>query len=147
MEITRMFLQNFRSIVNGDLELRKINILSGANNSGKSSLIYGLLALKNLVMNSNQSLDSCLTLGFINLGGFDQTVHFKNQDLSILLGIDVASERIESSYSVVLGKRESELRIKTSKPFKIEMQLPISLPYPANKNTGFRQKSVSTKNS
>ncbi|HEX9912929.1 MAG TPA: AAA family ATPase, partial [candidate division Zixibacteria bacterium] len=68
--ITKLHLENFRSIVKDEVELGKITILTGPNNSGKSSIIYGLLALKNVVLNSNQSLDSCLTLGFINLGGF-----------------------------------------------------------------------------
>ncbi|MEK6754998.1 MAG: AAA family ATPase, partial [Bacteroidota bacterium] len=74
--ITKLFLRNFRGVEQQELNLGKINILTGANNSGKSSIIYALLALKNIILNSNQSLDSFLNLGFLNLGGFTQTVYF-----------------------------------------------------------------------
>jgi len=134
--ITKLYLENFRSIVKDEVELGKITILTGPNNSGKSSIIYGLLALKNVVLNPNQSLDGCLTLGFINLGGFSQTVHLKDEDLNILLGIDVLGDGADSQYSALLGKKRSELRLKTLKPFQTSLNLEVSFPYPANRNTG-----------
>jgi len=134
--ITKLNFGNFRSITKNEVELGKITILTGPNNTGKSSIIYGLLALKNVVLNSNQSLDSCLTLGFINLGGFSQTVYLKNEDLNILLGVDVSRNEVESQYSVSLGKKKSELNIKTTKPFQISLNLEVSFPYPVNRNTG-----------
>lgn len=134
--ITKLYFENFRSIIKDEIELGKITILTGPNNSGKSSIIYGLLALKNIVLNSNQSLDSCLALGFINLGGFGQTVHLKNEDLNILLGIDVLKDNIESRYSVSLGKKKSELILKTLKPYKTSLDLEVTFPYAANRSTG-----------
>jgi len=135
--ITKLYLENFRSLVKDEVELGKITILTGPNNSGKSSIIYGLLALKNVVMYSNQSLDSCLTLGFINLGGFSQTVYLKNEDLNINLGIEILKDSINSQYSVLLGKKISELNLKTLKPYEISLNLEVSFPYPANRTTGF----------
>ncbi len=44
--ITKLRLENFRAIAKKDLELGKITVLTGPNNSGKSSIIYALLALK-----------------------------------------------------------------------------------------------------
>jgi predicted ATPase len=135
--ITKLHFENFRSIVKHEVELGKITILTGPNNSGKSSIIYGLLALKNVVLNSNQSLDSCLTLGFINLGGFNQTVYLKNEDLNIKLGIETSKDGINSEYSALLGKKKSELNLKTVKPYQMSFNLEISFPYPANRNTGY----------
>lgn len=134
--ITKLYFENFRSLVKNEIELGKITVLTGPNNTGKSSVIYGLLALKNLVLNSNQSLDSCLTLGFINLGGFSQTVYLKNEDLNILLGIDVEKDKTNSQYLVSFGKKKSELSLKTSKPFQTSLNLEVSFPYPANRTTG-----------
>ena len=134
--ITKIYLENFRSIVKNEVELGKITVLTGPNNSGKSSIIYGLLALKNVVLNPNQSLDSCLTLGFINLGGFSQTVYLKNEDLNILLGIDISKNEINSQYSALLGKKKSELNLKTVEPYQISLNLEVSFPYPANRTTG-----------
>ena len=92
--ISKLYFKNFRGIVQNEVELGKITILTGPNNSGKSSIIYGLLALKNVVLNSNQSLDSFLNLGFLNLGGFSQTVYLKDERLNILLCIDVESNGV-----------------------------------------------------
>ena len=70
--ITKLFIENFRSIEKAEMNLGKITVLTGANNSGKSSVIYALLVLRNILTNPNQSLDNILTLPFINLGGFEQ---------------------------------------------------------------------------
>ena len=134
--ITKLFLRNFRGIAKDELELGKVTVLTGPNNSGKSSIIYGLLAMKNVVLNSNQSLDSFLNLGFINLGGFSQSVYLKDEDSNINLGIDVSNASAGSRYTVTLGKKKSELSIKTLKPHQISMTLEVGFPYPVNKTTG-----------
>jgi len=69
--------------------LGKITVLTGPNNSGKSSIIYGLLTLKNVVLNPNQAVDSFLNLGFLNLGGFAQSVFMKKEISDIIMGIEV----------------------------------------------------------
>jgi len=134
--ITKLYFENFRSIVKDEVELGKITILTGPNNVGKSSMIYGLLTLKNVVLNPTQSLDSCFTLVFINLGGFNQTVYLKDDDLNIDLGIAVSNDGINAEYSALLGKKKSELNLKTFKPYKISLNLEVSFPYPANRTTG-----------
>lgn len=134
--ITNLHFENFRGLAKNEVELGKITILTGPNNSGKSSIIYGLLALKNIVLNPNQSLDSFLNLGFLNLGGFSQTVYLKNEDSNILLGIDVSKDAITSQYFASLGKKKSELSLKTSRPFEILFNLEVTFPYPANQSTG-----------
>lgn len=134
--ITYLHFENFRGLVKNEVELGKITVLTGPNNSGKSSIIYGLLALKNIVLNSNQSLDSFLNLGFLNLGGFSQTVYLKNEDSNILLGLDVSNNEITSQYFASLGKKTSELSLVASRPFQISFNLAVTFPYPANQSTG-----------
>ena len=47
MQITYVRLQNFRSFVDsGPIELAGINVLIGANNAGKSSVLRGLHQLQ-----------------------------------------------------------------------------------------------------
>ncbi|MGB0384917.1 MAG: AAA family ATPase, partial [Ardenticatenaceae bacterium] len=44
MSINRIALRNFKCFRELDLSLPKITLLTGANSSGKSSVLYGLLA-------------------------------------------------------------------------------------------------------
>ncbi len=134
--ITKLHFENFRSIHKSDVELGKITLLTGPNNSGKSSIIYGLMALKNVVLNPNQSLDGFLNLGFINLGGFAQTVYLKKENSSIRLGIEVERDDARSLYSASLGKKKSELSLKTSKPLELSLNLEVTFPYATNQTTG-----------
>ena len=67
--IREIHIENFRSINRADLPLGKITVLTGANNSGKSSILYGLMVLQDFVMNPNQTLEELFALPFINRGG------------------------------------------------------------------------------
>jgi len=131
--ITKIALGNFRSIHDKELPLGKITVLTGPNNSGKSSIIYGLLTLKNVVLNPNQAMDSFLNLGFLNMGGFAQTVFLKKENSDITLGIEVFRNETKSQYTCVLGKKKSSLSLKTLKPYNVSLDIDITFPYPANK--------------
>ena len=127
--IMKLSLGNFRSIRDSEVPLGKITVLTGPNNSGKSSIIYGLLSLKNVVLNPNQSLDSLLNLGFINLGGFEQAVYSKKEKSAITLGIHVAEEEIASQYTASLSNNESMLSMNISKPYPLLLKIGVTFPY------------------
>lgn len=131
--ITKLNIENFKSLRKAELPLGKITVLTGANNSGKSSFIYSLLALKNTVSNPNQSLDACLTLPFINLGGFKETVFFKDETENINLEIISTNGEIEVAYKLSIGKVTSFMELKAIKPFRFNAKIEIAFPYPANK--------------
>jgi predicted ATPase len=132
--ITKLSLSNFRSIRDSEIPLGRITVLAGPNNSGKSSIIYGLLTLKNVVLNPNQAIDGFLNLGFLNLGGFAQSVFLKKETSEITLAIDVSGYEWKSQYNAVLGKKKSLLSLKTFKPYNISLDVDVTFPYPANKN-------------
>ncbi len=134
--IHKLLLKNFRAIEQQEIELGKISIFTGPNNSGKSTLIYGLLTLKNMILNSNQSLDGFLNLGFLSLGGFSQTVYFKDENRQISIGIGSKTEEISSEYMATLGKKASTLNIHAHEPLEISLDLNVTFPYPANASTG-----------
>lgn len=131
--ITKLKIDNFKSLRKVEMPLGKITVLTGANNSGKSSFIYSLLALKNTVSNPNQSLDACLTLPFINLGGFKETVFFKDENKNIDLEIISSEGEIEVLYKLSLGKTTSFLELRAIKPISFIAKIEIAFPYPANK--------------
>ena len=74
----RLILNNFRSIKKETLELAPLTIMYGNNGSGKSSFMYALMTLKNIVLNPNQSPDGFFSYQFISIGGYDQVVTSHN---------------------------------------------------------------------
>ncbi len=134
--IKSVLLGNFRGFEEQTVDLGRVCILTGPNNSGKSTIIYGLLALKNIILNPNQSLDSFLNLGFLNLGGFAQTVYFKDEGRQITLGIKAETKETASEYTATFGKRASSLRIRAERPYQLSINLEVTFPYPANSTAG-----------
>ena len=141
--IKSLNIQNFKSLRKAELSLGKITVLTGANNSGKSSFIYSLLALKNTITNPNQSIDACLTLPFINLGGFQQTIFNKDESQNIILEIVSDEGDIEVAYKLSIGKVTSFLEITSLKHYQFSAKLEIAFPYPANKAEEFEFESDS----
>jgi predicted ATP-dependent endonuclease of OLD family len=77
--LSRLEVENFRSIEAADVKFAPITILFGPTSSGKSTLLYALLMLRNFIINPNQAIDGFFHLGFQNLGGFDATI-FNHDD-------------------------------------------------------------------
>lgn len=134
--IKQLHIENFRSIKKAQVPLGKFTIITGANNCGKSSFIYSLLTLKNLVNNPNQSLDNFFVYGGLNLGGFKQTVFQKNEALEIKLRIETDAYKNDKllGYEVSLNPKGSSFSLHF--PFKTSkiLSLPVAFPYPANQN-------------
>ena len=133
--ITKLFIENYRSIQKAELPLGKINVLTGANNSGKSSVLYAALTLKSLVSNPNRSLDAILTLPFINFGGFEQIVHLKDEEESIKIGCEISSDEsfAPAQYHSVFGIKSSQLIFSGGYTSPELLKLDVEFPYPANK--------------
>ena len=49
-----LHMENFRSIRDATVEIAPMTVIYGANGTGKSSLIYGLLTLRNFFTNPAQ---------------------------------------------------------------------------------------------
>jgi len=135
--ISQLHIRNFRSIKSADLPLGKITVLTGPNNSGKSSFIYALLALKNIVNNPNQSIDNFLTLPFINLGGFEQAVFNKNKGLDIELGTTIKYAEWEIEYYIELNPKTSTINLSFKSPNQQSYHIDVAFPYAANKYAQF----------
>jgi predicted ATPase len=129
----RFKIKNFRSVAEGDLEIKPITVLTGANGAGKSSFMYGIMALRNILGNANQPADNFFNLGFVNLGGIKEVVSGKNTRKPIELGCYYSDSDEESSYVASIGPT-SFLRLKVDKPYKIDLKVDISFPYPMVQN-------------
>ena len=129
--ITKLFIENFRSIEKAEIDLGKITVLTGANNSGKSSVIYALLVLRNILTNPNQSLDNILTLPFINLGGFEQVVYLKNKEKSIKVGFSIR----EVAFFCTTNPTKTDIQLDITGAWQANKIISIAFPYTLNKST------------
>ena len=83
--------KNFRSLEDVTLDVAPLTVVYGANGSGKSSLIYGLLTLKNFLVNPNQNIPSLFSYPSITLGGLHEVVHRHSNERGIALSIGISN--------------------------------------------------------
>lgn len=126
--IKRLRIKNFRSIQSANVEFGPLTILYGPTSSGKSSLLYAPLVLRNFILNPNQPADGFFNLGFMDLGGFNQCI-FDHKDGNISIQINYKLDKIEGSYSLEF-KKESGLIESKQGILSLSMKVPI--PYGVN---------------
>lgn len=133
--IQALSIQNFRSLRDVSLELGRFTVLNGANNSGKSSVLYALQVLKNVVTNPNRSVDELFNLGFLNLGGFAEAVNkTAGSDLELSVKFHKNdSAGTETRYGIGFDRFSPYLFIEGIRPFEFQNVMPLSFPYPINK--------------
>jgi len=70
MQIQRLALKNFKCFKEVDVSFSKITLLTGENSSGKSSLIYGILAPIQSINRHSNSFPLYLSLNgnYVNMG-------------------------------------------------------------------------------
>ena len=95
MFIKKIGLKNFKCFKEVEMDFSKITLLTGANSSGKSSLLYGLLA-------AFQSKDFPFYLSlngkYVNMGDFEDVAFHHLRDHPIGLNIVVKSSSYGFDY-------------------------------------------------
>jgi predicted ATPase len=107
--ITRLRVKNFRSFIEGELELAPLTVLVGPNAAGKSNLLYALHFLRDAF---RSGLDVAMRLhGGLNGLRTWPTHSQRLEDLSIEVELRIAD--LQARYRLVLGHdRESTWRVK-----------------------------------
>lgn len=107
-------LHNFKSVQDADLELANLNLLVGANSSGKSSLIQAILFLAQNARNFNEQsslgrMDLNGTL--VGFGSFEETVCRYSEDATKFIGLSgtfqLATRNIDRRSKRMLDKHYS----------------------------------------
>lgn len=132
--LKKIKIAGFRSIEQQEVDLAPFTVVYGPTASGKSSLLYSLVVLKNFIANPNQQSDGFFSLGFINLGGFDACVFNHDPDGKIQISFTIE----EGEYGLILQKNNGEVCLKSS--LGIDMRAKINIPYALNKSFTFQWK-------
>ena len=86
MFVSQLRLKNFRCLTKTNVDFSKLTILTGANNSGKSSVLYGLLA----ALQSEKFPVFCSPNGeYVELGDFGELVRGHNRSSEMGIGMDL----------------------------------------------------------
>ena len=130
--LTKLSVQNFRSIQRCDVEFAPITVFFGPTSAGKSTLLYALLVLRNFVLTPSQALDGLFNLGFQNLGGFEACIfdHAASKTIDIAAYFDK-----NGSYGLRLGKVAAKISGGNTDILELTAEVPI--PYGANQSWPF----------
>lgn len=129
-------INNFRSIQDQEVTLAPITLVYGPNGAGKSSLIYALLALKNLVLNPNQAAAGFFNFTFASLGSFEAVVfdHRPNSEIGLSVTIEKDSDQI--GYGVTIAESQVKFTLNLGSGAQHgSATLSVPLPYAANQQT------------
>ena len=117
--ISQLHIENFRSIEKATFDFGRITLLTGSNNSGKSSVMYALQCLQGIRQNPNRPLDALFNLPAINLGGFKDVVYKKNERTDIVLKITLQGrEDYEVVYSINISSTISRTAYFIRRPIE-----------------------------
>lgn len=119
-------IKGFRSIKEQRVELAPLTVLYGPTASGKSSLLYALLVLRNIISNPNEPVDSFFSLGFVNLGGFEECIFNHRKEDEMTIGYSTE----DGQYCVTLNRNSGELSLIAAGG--IHLQLKVTFPYALN---------------
>ena len=91
MPITQVILENFKGVAECvAIPLRPITLLFGANSAGKSTILQGMLYLRELLEHRNADADRLHNSGeTIDLGGFLKLVHGHDPKRLVRVGVTV----------------------------------------------------------
>jgi AAA15 family ATPase/GTPase len=133
--ISRIRIKNFRSIEDSEVELAPLVVLYGPTASGKSSLLYALVALRSFIVDPNRPADGYLHLGFTDLGGFEQCVFNHEQKREISIGVTYDEKEAErASYEFSFSKTKGIIRHRLG---SIVLQGEVPIPYGLNQTIPF----------
>jgi len=135
----KLDIKNFRAIKEQHVELAPITVVYGPNGAGKSSLLYALLTLKAVLLNSNQASSGFFNYVFASLGAFEAVVfdHQTNSEIELLLTVE--KDGLILQHGVRFGDKQGVFKLSASNDsdFKFHAELPAPFPYPANQQNPF----------
>ena len=134
-----LHMENFRSIRDATVEIAPMTVIYGANGTGKSSLIYGLLTLRNFFTNPAQNVPSLFSYPTISLGGLREVVRNHVEDAEVSLSLRVRDKYWSSVVMLSVGQSGGVVGVVFDYPHSLDpsarMSLDIPFPYHGDQQT------------
>ena len=134
-----LHLENFRSIRDATVEVAPLTVIYGANGTGKSSLIYGLLTLRNFFTNPAQNIPSLFSYPTISLGGLREVVRNHLEEDSVSLSLGIVKKDWSSAVTLSIGESGGAVgvELKSLQEYEplVQMSLDVPLPYHGDQQT------------
>ena len=129
--LTKIHVENFKSLKNISIELKPLTIFIGPNSSGKSSILQSILILKKLYSTQGSiPLNNLFQLdGYINMGFWDDVAFYEGKPMKIALALGEGD--IAMHLNVVLhkdGKADLDLKLVVEGVENV-LEKTITLPY------------------
>ncbi len=113
--IKRLHVENFKSIVNEEFIFKNLNVLTGLNGSGKSSILQTLTLIKQSLNTDSSGETLFLSGNLVSLGRAKDVLYEYSENNTIKFSIDLPelNERIELKYEVSENANSDILKGKT----------------------------------
>lgn len=135
MRISGIEIKNFRSIKNQKVKISPITVLYGHNSAGKSSLLYSLFVLRNIILNPNQQSLAFFNLNFVNLGDYKKVVFDHKEKNIIEFIVDVEYENVVINYGVSIHDKKGKFVLdmtELDEAYEYMFKIDVNFPFPLN---------------
>ena len=105
--ITKLYIENFRAFKKESIELSKINLFFGPNNSGKSALLSAINLVSQTVQSADIDAEILLSGKFEDFGSYYDMVHGNETSETISIGLE--ADLIVPVRSLVPSRRGGRL--------------------------------------
>lgn len=92
--LKKVFIKNFKSLHDCEIDIEKLNVVVGANASGKSNLIEAFRLLKKIYVDKD-------SFPFLEWWGYDNVVWQRKEELSITIGLLFNIEGYDIYFEIV----------------------------------------------
>lgn len=123
----RVKFQNYKAFDEGEIEIRPLTLLLGANSSGKSSILHLFLMLEQTISNADKYNAALKTNGHsVSLGEDENLIKDKKHDKQLTLEFGINASEYISSVKALQEEKQSEVTysylfsLKANNPEKYE---------------------------
>lgn len=102
--------------------------------SGKTSVLYAPIALRNFVVNPNRPANLFLHIGCLDFGGFNACIFNHEPKRDIKIGVKLGTRAEDGMYALVLSEHTARVALVRG---ALKLEAEVSVPYSLNMSFPF----------